>query len=98
MDAKTQPLVAAKSKDKGLVDHRLSTLMIRQVHVTHRNGDISVNLNAVFCGVVLVPHPRPRLQRKSLVIGEIGIPSHEIRESPFCRIPKRLLSVGHRRP
>jgi len=78
VDAKSQPMVAAKAKDKGLVDHDLAALIVRQVHVTHGDGDISVNLDAVFCRVVLVPHPRPRLQSKSLVIGEVGISSHEI--------------------
>ena len=78
MNAKTQSLVAAKAKDKGLIDHYLVALIVRQVHITHGDGDISVNLDAVFGRVVLVPHPRPRLQSKSLVVREVGISSHEI--------------------
>src|ERR1700684_2082736 len=75
---KTQFAIAAETEHKRLVDHNLVTGWVLQIHVTHCDRDVAMNLDAVLGSIVIVPDFDPALKCKARVFREVRIATHEV--------------------
>lgn len=92
MHTQSQLAVFAPPENEGLVDHDFLALGVGQIDIAHRNGDISMNLDAVFRCVIVIPHLHPFLQGKSGVLGKVLVAADEIRKGAGSRVPKGILA------
>ena len=78
MHAKTQFAIMAEAENKRLVHHNLVTSCALQIHVAHGDRDVTMNLDAVLGGVIIIPDFDPTPQRKTCVLQEVWIASDEV--------------------
>src|SRR5262249_7143081 len=76
--AETQLAVRTATEDKGFVHHYFVTGYIDEIDISHGDSELAMNLDAVLGRIVVVPNLNPMLQRKTGILGEIGVAGHEV--------------------
>src|SRR5262249_41014679 len=92
VNTKAQLAIAAETERKGLVYHDFVIGCVLQVNVSHRDCDVTVDLDAILGSVIIVPNFDPPLARKARVLREVWIAAYKVGNRTLPRVAEGVLA------